>query len=105
MLEKEPVANHDELMSNFFAQPDALAYGKTAEELEAEGVPEWLRPHKVRLTGGVSGVGGGGGGVGGGGCCGIGIGGGLAGGVGGIGGVGVGGGGGCDVGGVGGVGW
>ncbi|CAM9795745.1 unnamed protein product [Ectocarpus sp. 4 AP-2014] len=47
MLEGEPVANHDELMSNFFAQPDALAYGKTAEELEKEGVPEWLRPHKV----------------------------------------------------------
>lgn len=49
LLEGEPVANHDELMSNFFAQPDALAYGKSAEELEAEGVPEWLRPHKVRL--------------------------------------------------------
>ncbi|CAN0274286.1 unnamed protein product, partial [Hapterophycus canaliculatus] len=47
LLEGEPVANHDELMSNFFAQPDALAYGKTAEELEAEGVPDWLRPHKV----------------------------------------------------------
>ncbi|CAN0279547.1 unnamed protein product [Ectocarpus sp. 6 AP-2014] len=47
LLEGEPVANHDELMSNFFAQPDALAYGKTAEELEKEGVPEWLRPHKV----------------------------------------------------------
>ncbi|CAN0404000.1 unnamed protein product, partial [Scytosiphon promiscuus] len=31
----------------FFAQPDALAYGKTLEELEAEGVPDWLRPHKV----------------------------------------------------------
>lgn len=47
LLEGEPVANHDELMSNFFAQPDALAYGKTLGELEAEGVPEWLRPHKV----------------------------------------------------------
>ncbi len=32
------MSNHDELMSNFFAQPDALAYGKTAEELEIEGV-------------------------------------------------------------------
>lgn len=42
----EPVSNHDELMSNFFAQPDALAVGKTAAELEAEGVPEHLRPHK-----------------------------------------------------------
>lgn len=43
----EPVSNHDELMSNFFAQPDALAYGKTLAELEAEGVPAALRPHKV----------------------------------------------------------
>lgn len=42
----EPVSNHDELMSNFFAQPDALAVGKTLAELEAEGVPERLRPHK-----------------------------------------------------------
>eukprot|EP00187_Rhodella_violacea_P012337 CAMPEP_0184709954 /NCGR_PEP_ID=MMETSP0314-20130426/944_1 /TAXON_ID=38298 /ORGANISM="Rhodella maculata, Strain CCMP 736" /LENGTH=546 /DNA_ID=CAMNT_0027171729 /DNA_START=47 /DNA_END=1683 /DNA_ORIENTATION=+ len=41
------VSNHDELMSNFFAQPDALAYGKTATELRAEGVPEPLVPHKV----------------------------------------------------------
>ena len=29
----EPVSNHDELMSNFFAQPDALAIGKTIEQL------------------------------------------------------------------------
>ncbi len=43
----EPVSNHDELMSNFFAQPDALAVGKTAEEVRAEGTPEWLVPHKV----------------------------------------------------------
>jgi glucose-6-phosphate isomerase len=43
----EPVANHDELMSNFFAQPDALAQGKTADECRAEGVPEALIPHKV----------------------------------------------------------
>ncbi|KAI0565802.1 glucose-6-phosphate isomerase [Gracilaria domingensis] len=41
----EPVSNHDELMSNFFAQPDALARGKTAEECRAEGRPEWLVPH------------------------------------------------------------
>ena len=33
-------------MSNFFAQPDALACGKTADELRAEGVPEPLVPHK-----------------------------------------------------------
>nr|ABH11438.1 cytosolic glucose-6-phosphate isomerase [Pyrocystis lunula] len=46
-LPGEPVANHDELMSNFFAQPDALALGKTAEELKAENVPEKLIPHKT----------------------------------------------------------
>lgn len=45
-LEGEVVSNHDELMSNFFAQPDALAYGKTISELIAEGVPEKLHPHK-----------------------------------------------------------
>ena len=43
----EPVSNHDELMSNFFAQPDALAYGKTLQDLVAEGVAEALRPHKI----------------------------------------------------------
>ncbi len=43
----EPVSNHDELMANFFAQPDALAFGKTAAECLAEGVPEALVPHKV----------------------------------------------------------
>lgn len=41
------VSHHDELMSNFFAQPDALAYGKTLTDLEQEGVPVELRPHKV----------------------------------------------------------
>ncbi|KDO30887.1 glucose-6-phosphate isomerase [Saprolegnia parasitica CBS 223.65] len=46
-LSGEKVSNHDELMSNFFAQPDALANGKTVEELAAEGVPEALRPHKA----------------------------------------------------------
>lgn len=46
-VEGEPVSNHDELMANFFAQPDALAVGKTAEEVEAEGVPAALVPHKV----------------------------------------------------------
>lgn len=43
----EEVNNHDELMSNYFAQPDALAYGKNAGELKAEGVPEKLIPHKT----------------------------------------------------------
>lgn len=33
-------------MSNFFAQPDALAYGKTVAELQAEGVAPQLLPHK-----------------------------------------------------------
>uniref|UniRef100_A0A7S3XRD9 Glucose-6-phosphate isomerase n=1 Tax=Heterosigma akashiwo TaxID=2829 RepID=A0A7S3XRD9_HETAK len=45
-MEGEAVSNHDELMANFFAQPDALACGKTLAELEAEGVPEAMRPHK-----------------------------------------------------------
>ena len=35
-LEGEVVSNHDELMSNFFAQPDALAYGKSKEQLSDE---------------------------------------------------------------------
>jgi len=43
----EIVSNHDELMSNFFAQPDALALGKDLEQLEKEGVPEHLRAHKL----------------------------------------------------------
>jgi len=42
----EPVSNHEELMSNYFAQPDALALGKTLEELAAAKVPEELREHK-----------------------------------------------------------
>ena len=46
-LDGEAVSNHDELMCNFFAQPDALACGKTEEELKAEGVPAELRPHKA----------------------------------------------------------
>lgn len=43
----EAVDNHDELMANFFAQPDALALGKTEDECREEGVPEALVPHKV----------------------------------------------------------
>jgi glucose-6-phosphate isomerase len=39
--------HHDLLMSNVFAQAEALAFGKTADELRAEGVPEWLVPHKT----------------------------------------------------------
>jgi len=39
--------HHDKLMSNFFAQTEALAFGKTADEVRAEGVPEKLVPHKT----------------------------------------------------------
>jgi glucose-6-phosphate isomerase len=39
--------HHDLLMANFFAQTEALAFGKTADEVRAENVPEWLVPHKV----------------------------------------------------------
>uniref|UniRef100_A0A2N9GN38 Glucose-6-phosphate isomerase n=1 Tax=Fagus sylvatica TaxID=28930 RepID=A0A2N9GN38_FAGSY len=46
-LKGEVVSNHDELMSNFFAQPDALAYGKTPEQLHKENVPPHLVPHKT----------------------------------------------------------
>ncbi|XP_071709978.1 glucose-6-phosphate isomerase, cytosolic 2B [Rutidosis leptorrhynchoides] len=46
-LRDEVVNNHDELMSNFFAQPDALAYGKTPEQLQSENVAPHLVPHKT----------------------------------------------------------
>ncbi len=39
--------HHDLLMSNVFAQAEALAFGKTAEELKAENVADWLIPHKT----------------------------------------------------------
>jgi glucose-6-phosphate isomerase len=39
--------HHDLLMANFFAQTEALAFGKTAEEVAAEGVAPELVPHKV----------------------------------------------------------
>ena len=39
--------HHDLLMSNVFAQAEALAFGKTAEEVQAEGTPDWLVPHRV----------------------------------------------------------
>jgi glucose-6-phosphate isomerase len=38
---------HDLLMSNYFAQTSVLAFGKTAEEIAAEGTPEDVVPHKV----------------------------------------------------------
>ncbi|MFJ4598460.1 glucose-6-phosphate isomerase [Streptomyces griseoluteus] len=40
-------AQHDLLMANFFAQTQALAFGKTASEVREEGVPEELVPHKT----------------------------------------------------------
>jgi len=46
-LQGEVVSNHDELMSNFFAQPDALACGKTPEELRSEKVSDHLIAHKT----------------------------------------------------------
>jgi len=38
--------HHDLLMANQFAQAEALAFGKTADEVRAEGTPEWLVPHR-----------------------------------------------------------
>jgi glucose-6-phosphate isomerase len=46
-LNDELKAQHDLLMANFFAQTQALAFGKTPEEVRAEGVPEELVPHKT----------------------------------------------------------
>ncbi len=43
-----PLGNHhDLLMSNVFAQAEALAFGKTTDQLSAEGVPEAIVPHRV----------------------------------------------------------
>jgi glucose-6-phosphate isomerase len=43
-----PLGNHhDLLMANVFAQSEALAFGKTAEDVKKEGAPDWLVPHKV----------------------------------------------------------
>lgn len=39
--------HHDILMANVFAQSEALAFGKTAEQVKAEGTPDWLVPHRV----------------------------------------------------------
>jgi glucose-6-phosphate isomerase len=46
-LSDELKAQHDLLMANFFAQTQALAFGKTPQEVRAEGVPEELVPHKT----------------------------------------------------------
>jgi len=39
--------HHDVLMANVLAQAEALAFGKTAHEVQAEGVPAWLVPHRT----------------------------------------------------------
>ncbi len=39
--------HHDLLMANVFAQAEALAFGKTVEEVKSDGTPEWLVPHRV----------------------------------------------------------
>lgn len=39
--------HHDMLMANVFAQTEALAFGKTREQVKAEGTPDWLVPHRV----------------------------------------------------------
>jgi glucose-6-phosphate isomerase len=43
-----PTGNHhDLLVANLFAQTEALAFGKSADEVRAEGTPDWLVPHRV----------------------------------------------------------
>jgi glucose-6-phosphate isomerase len=43
-----PLGNHhDLLMANVFAQAEALAFGKTPEQVKQEGTPDWLVPHRV----------------------------------------------------------
>ncbi|HWN98126.1 MAG TPA: glucose-6-phosphate isomerase [Blastocatellia bacterium] len=39
--------HHDILLANVFAQTEALAFGKTAEQVKTEGTPDWLVPHRV----------------------------------------------------------
>src|SRR6202167_55569 len=44
----KPLGQHHEiLLANVFAQTEALAFGKTPEQVEAEGTPDWLVPHRV----------------------------------------------------------
>ena len=40
-------AHHDMLLANVFAQTEALAFGKTEEQVKAEGTPDWLVPHRL----------------------------------------------------------
>jgi glucose-6-phosphate isomerase len=39
--------HHDMLIANVFAQTEALAFGKTPDQVKAEGTPDWLVPHRV----------------------------------------------------------
>jgi glucose-6-phosphate isomerase len=39
--------HHDILLANVFAQAEALAFGKTREQVKSEGTPDWLVPHRV----------------------------------------------------------
>jgi len=39
--------HHDVLLANVFAQAEALAFGKTSQEVQAEGTPAWLAPHRI----------------------------------------------------------
>ena len=39
--------HHDLLLANVFAQAEALAFGKTSQEVQAEGTPAWLAPHRT----------------------------------------------------------
>ncbi len=39
--------HHDMLLANVFAQTEALAFGKTQQQVKAEGTPDWLVPHRV----------------------------------------------------------
>ena len=39
--------HHDMLLANVFAQAEALAFGKTPEQVKKEGTPDWLAPHRV----------------------------------------------------------
>ena len=39
--------HHDLLLANVFAQAEALAFGKTSQEVQAEGTPAWLVPHRI----------------------------------------------------------
>ncbi len=41
------VPHHDLLMANLFAQSEALAFGKTAGQVKADGTPDWLVPHRT----------------------------------------------------------